>query len=103
MAARTPIVKTVQLNGRECAVHACPWPLYRKIYGSASQERAAQDVIEEVVRECVVPVDAPQPRKRRWWSSGGSADEFDVIGTSSRAQIYRLFNLAISDEEKPDF
>lgn len=87
MAARTPIVKTVALNGHECAVHACPWPLYRKIYGTG-EKTDTLGLVEEVVRECVEPTDG---------------QELDVIGTSSRPQISRLFEIAVSDEGKPDF
>ena len=90
MAAQTPIVKEATLNGVDVKIHACPWPLYRKLYSTDKPETAETlAVIEEVVRECVEPV----------------GKEVDIVAISSRAQISRLFELAVSDEEgpKPDF
>ena len=87
---QTPVVQTIKLNGRLVNVHACPWPMYRKI--RTADESNTMDIIEEVVRMCVTPCD-------------DNPDDPDVINTSSRAQLTRLFEIAVSDEDgaKPDF
>lgn len=83
---QTPVLHTVTLNGRPVNVHACPWPLYRKMSADGVD---TLDIVEEVVRTCVQPADG---------------QELDVIGTSSRPQISRLFDLSVDDESaKPDF
>lgn len=85
---QTPIVRTVRLNGRDVDVHACPWALYRKIQKSG--EGDGMDIVEEVVQLCAVAHDG---------------EPIDVLGTSSRAQISRLFELSVSDDDgaKADF